>query len=112
MMDRRTFLTRLSILTAAAAVMDPAELIERLAPRRLYVPGADFGPVSPFGERVHATTVAELDALLKQVYSADVLRLADDDYMFAANGFDFPPQRGGSITFDVSGRVIAINKRA
>jgi hypothetical protein len=30
------------MLTAAAAVMDPAELIERLAPRRLYVSGTDF----------------------------------------------------------------------
>ena len=41
-MDRRSFLARLGMLTAAAAVMDPEELIDHLAPRRLYVPGADF----------------------------------------------------------------------
>ena len=73
MMDRRSFLTRLGVLTAAAAVMDPAELIERLAPRKLYVPGAEFIRASPFGPRVTVTSVAELNALMKQVYGKSMM---------------------------------------
>lgn len=41
-MDRRTFVARMSMLTAAAVLMDPAEMIDRLAPPRLLVAGADF----------------------------------------------------------------------
>lgn len=103
-MDRRDFLTRLGLLSAAAVLMDPAELIERLAPRRLLVPGADFAPaeLSPFGARVTATTTADLTRLMKEIYGAEVLRplAADGDYIFAANGYTF--DRRGALRRDRS----------
>lgn len=41
-MDRRTFLRNSAILAAGVVAVDQLELLERLAPRRLYWPGASF----------------------------------------------------------------------
>lgn len=42
-LTRRDFLARLGLGLVAAALLDPADLLDRLAPRKLYVPGADLG---------------------------------------------------------------------
>ena len=41
-MNRRDFLRNCAIIAAGAIAADQLELLERLAPRRLYWPGADF----------------------------------------------------------------------
>jgi hypothetical protein len=87
MIDRRAFFRRTGLVLGAALVLDPLELIERLAPRRLYVPGGLVVPetitlASPFGPRVdnQATTVAELNALMKRVYSEPITALGDPHF--------------------------------
>lgn len=77
-MHRRDFLLRLGQAAALAAVMDPLELIERLAPRRLYVPGADF--TSRLIVAGNPMTDAKFVRLLKQIYLSPVVRV--DDYVF------------------------------
>lgn len=62
-MNRRDFLRNAAIIAAGAIAADQLELLERLAPRRLYWPGADFGP------QTHFVTLDQWDALLRDTYS-------------------------------------------
>lgn len=90
--DRRTFLEGLGMLTPAALIMDAFELLERL------VPGAgrgrsNFGKESAFGARVHAETPDDLAALLRDRYGD-----AKVDALHA--------RTGAGIRFDVTGRIM------
>jgi len=63
-MNRRDFLRNAAIITAGAIAADQLELLERLAPRRLYWPGFDFGQ-SPR----YVATLSDWDRLLRTVYT-------------------------------------------
>jgi hypothetical protein len=47
MMDRRLFLRRAALSAAGAIAADQLELLERLAPRRRFFTGMDFGAGPP-----------------------------------------------------------------
>lgn len=66
-MNRREFLRNAAIIAAGAIAVDQIELLERLAPRRLLFPGADFGP------RTHFVTVEQWDRLLREHYITPML---------------------------------------
>lgn len=88
-MNRREFLRRSAIIAAGVIAADQLELLERLSPRRLF-PGADFTPIadSPFGPLVtrEITTTAELDRLIKEVYSQPLYSASLGDMEFFERG--------------------------
>lgn len=82
-MNRRQFLQRGSLLVAATALLEPGELAERLAPRRLYVPGwrAERFPsqaqVADMARAVDADVIAMLRGHAEQNFEAMQQRIAD-----------------------------------
>lgn len=72
-MNRRSFLRASGIITLAPLVVDPAELLDMLAPRRLYVPGADFSMARAaidFRRHLDLELMRWYKRMMEQVYAA------------------------------------------
>src|SRR4051812_47025301 len=73
-MNRREFLRNAAIIAGGIVAADQMELLERLAPRRLLFPGADFGTWTTntyASSRVFTTKM--LDDMIKEIYCAPTL---------------------------------------
>jgi hypothetical protein len=79
-MNRREAL-RLLGMGAAIGAIDPLELIERLAPRRIYVPGHDFSQRPLIVQMGHAQ--ADLNAVWRKVRHA-----LEPSFNFTASEWD------------------------
>ena len=111
-MDRRAWLRRAALLAAAGVAGTELELLDRLlSPRRLYVPGADFGGATRCGSLVDGRLVfgeGELRTALKRVYGK---LFAADNYALWSTQTPFVAQLGKpdayTIDFKTSWRVVA-----
>lgn len=106
--DRATFLAGLGMLNPVALAMDAHELVERLMPDPEWDHIDMDAPLPPASSRATAahpktTTIRQLDALMKQVYTGPVMAaISDDDYTFFASDDDEPPaatEGARTITF-------------
>jgi len=73
-MDRRQFLRNVALIAAGAIAADQLELLERLAPRRLYFYGENVRGTGR--QQFYGVSTAEWDRLLREVYMGDTYGLS------------------------------------
>lgn len=110
-MNRRRFLRASGIITLAPLIVDPLELADMLAPRRLYVPGADFSmarAVIGFRRQIDLELMRAYKRMMEKFYAAyggynDILtQLPPADSMIVDSAYGIAPS-SGYVPLDLTG---------